>query len=102
MFLKGLLLGLVLPIVITGGYAVHAQLVDRLSRDIDVATNSAIPMQDIVAAVVAGLTARDWDICIIGVDPRSAHAVATDPAAGEQRELDILKEVFNQPPAITP
>jgi hypothetical protein len=30
-----------LPLVITGGYAVQAhRLVDRLSRDIDVATNS--------------------------------------------------------------
>ena len=48
-----------LPLVITGGYAVQAhQLVDRLSRDIDVATDSDIPMEDIVAVVVAGLTAR--------------------------------------------
>ena len=50
-----------LPLVITGGYAVQAhQLVDRLSRDIDVATDSDIPMEDIAAAVVAGLTARDY------------------------------------------
>ena len=27
---------------------------------------------------------------------------ATDPATGEQCELDILREVFNQPPAVTP
>jgi hypothetical protein len=92
-----------LPLVITGGYAGQAhQLVDRLSRDIDVATNSDIPMEDIAAAVVAGLTARDWDICIIGVDPRSARMTVTDRATGEQCELDILKEVFNQPPAVTP
>jgi hypothetical protein len=39
-----------LPLVITGGYAVQAhRLVDRLSRDIDVAANSDIPMEDIVA-----------------------------------------------------
>lgn len=92
-----------LPLVITGGYAVQAhQLVDRLSHDIDVATDSDIPMEDIAAAVVAGLTARGWDMCIIGVDPRSARMMTTDPATGEQCELDILKEVFNQPPAVTP
>ena len=92
-----------LPLVITGGYAVQAhQLVDRLSRDVDVATNSSIPMEDIASVIVAGLTARGWDMCIIGVDPRSAHMTATDPAIGEQCELDILKEVFNQPPAVTP
>jgi len=44
-----------LPLVITGGYAVQAhQLFDLLSRDIDVATDSDIPMEDIVAAVMAG------------------------------------------------
>jgi len=92
-----------LPLVITGGYAVQAhQLVDRLSRDIDVATDSDIPMEDIAAAVVAGLTARGWDMRIIGVDPRSARMMATDPATDEQCELDILREVFNEPPAVTP
>ncbi|HLK73431.1 MAG TPA: nucleotidyl transferase AbiEii/AbiGii toxin family protein [Streptosporangiaceae bacterium] len=36
-----------LPLVITGGYAAQMhQLVDRLSRDLDVATDSAIPMED--------------------------------------------------------
>jgi len=41
-----------LPLVITGGYAVQAhQLVDRLSRDIDVTTDSDIPMEDIAATV---------------------------------------------------
>jgi hypothetical protein len=92
-----------LPLVITGGYAVQAhQLVDRLSRDIDVATNSSFPMEDIASVVVAGLTARGWDMCIIAVDPRSARMTATDPPTGEHCELDILKEVFNQPPAVTP
>jgi hypothetical protein len=92
-----------LPLVITGGYAVQAhQLVDRLSRDIDVATDSDIPMQDIAAAVVSGLTARGWDVYVIGVDPRSARMTVTDPASGEQCELDVLKEVFNQAPAVTP
>lgn len=34
-----------LPFVLAGGYAVQAHgIVDRLSRDIDVATNSSVPM----------------------------------------------------------
>jgi predicted nucleotidyltransferase component of viral defense system len=91
-----------LPLVITGGYAIQAhQLVDRPSRDLDVATDSDIPMEDIAAAVVAGLTARGWDMHTVGVDPRSARMTATDPGTSEQCELDILKEVFNQPPAVT-
>jgi hypothetical protein len=92
-----------LPLVITGGYAIQAhQLVDRLSRDIDVATDSGIPMEDITATVVAGLTGRGWEMSIIGVDPRSARMMATDPATGEQCELDILREVFSQIPETTP
>jgi hypothetical protein len=70
-----------LPLVITGGYAVQAhQLVDRPSRDLDVATDSDIPMDDIPAAIVAGLTARGWDIHIVGVDPRSARPVRPPPS----------------------
>jgi hypothetical protein len=92
-----------LPLVITGGYAVQAhQLVDRHSRDIDVATDSGSPMEDIAATVTAGLTARGWHICIVGVDPHSARMMATDPATGEQCELDILRENFSQPPITTP
>jgi hypothetical protein len=40
------------PLVITGGYAVQAHgLVDRASRDLDVATQSPISMDAIVSAV---------------------------------------------------
>lgn len=36
-------IGNALPLVITGGYAVRAHgLVDRLSRDVDVATNTPV------------------------------------------------------------
>jgi hypothetical protein len=68
-----------LPLVITGGYAVQAhQLVDRLSRDIDGATNRDIPMEDIAAAVVAGLTARGWDMCIILIDIHAASQLCSN------------------------
>lgn len=60
------------PFVITGGYAVQAHgLVDRLSRDIDVATNSSVPMASLADHL------------------------------GEDCEVDILKEGFNRPPAAT-
>jgi hypothetical protein len=49
-------IGNAFPFVITGGYAVQAHgLVDRLSRDIDVATNSSAPM-----ASLARLPARSY------------------------------------------
>lgn len=96
-------IGNAFPFVITGGYAVQAHgLVDRLSRDIDVATNSSIPMASLADHLVAGLTERAWRVRVIGVDPVSARFMVTGPETGEDCEVDILKEGFNRPPAVTP
>ena len=96
-------IGNAFPFVITGGYAVQAHgLVDRLSRDIDVATNSTLPMASLADRLVAGLTERGWQVRIIGVDPVSARFMVTDPATSEDCEVDILKEGFNHPPETTP
>jgi hypothetical protein len=49
-------IGNAFPFIITGGYAVQAHgLVDRLSRDIDVATNSPVPMSSLADLLVAAL-----------------------------------------------
>lgn len=96
-------IGNAFPFVITGGYAVQAHgLVDRLSRDIDVATNSSVPMASLADQLIAGLTERGWQVRVIGVDPVSARFMATDPGTGEDCEVDILKEGFNRPPEATP
>lgn len=56
-------IGNAFPFVITGGYAVQAHgLVDRLSRDIDVATNSSLPMASLADRLIAGLTERGWQV----------------------------------------
>ena len=92
-------IGNALPLVITGGYAVQAhRIVDRFSRDIDMATDSTVAMETIVATVVEGLAERGWRVEVIGVDPHRARMMATDPGSGEQCELDILRESF-QPAA---
>jgi hypothetical protein len=96
-------IGNAFPFVITGGYAVQAHgLVDRLSRDIDVATDSAIPMEALARDLEVGLTSRGWRVRVIGVDPISARFMVTDPGTAEDCEVDILKEGFNRPPEITP
>jgi hypothetical protein len=98
-----LAIGNTFPFVITGGYAVQAHgLVDRLSRDIDVATDSSLSMDSLASQMVAGLTARGWQVRIIGVEPLSARFMVTDPELGEECEVDILKEAFNRPPKDTP
>jgi predicted nucleotidyltransferase component of viral defense system len=91
------------PFVITGGYAVQAHgLVDRLSRDIDVATESSVSMEVIVSTLVAGLTDRSWRVRIIGIEPLTARLMVTDPETDQDCEVDVLKEAFNQPPKETP
>lgn len=95
--------GNALPFVITGGYAVQAHgLVDRLSRDIDVATQSAMPMDAIAATLASGLTSRGWQVQGMGIDPLSARFMVTDPQTGEACEVDVVREVFNRPPGDTP
>ena len=92
-----------LPFVLTGGYAVQAHgIVDRPSRDLDVATNSPMPMQHIASRLIDGLTGRGWQVDVIGIEPVSARFVVTDPDLGQDCEVDILKEGFSWPPVDTP
>lgn len=98
-----LAIGNTFPFVITGGYAVQAHgLVDRFSRDIDVATDSPLSMEYLASHLAAGLTARGWRVRIIGVAPVSARFMVTDPELDQDCEVDILKEAFNRPPQDTP
>ncbi|MFB6613099.1 nucleotidyl transferase AbiEii/AbiGii toxin family protein [Streptomyces sp. NPDC085524] len=90
------------PLVITGGYAVQAHgLVERLSQDLDVATENPAPMAEIAAGLERGLAARGWQVRVISVDPLSARLMAADPESGEECEVDVLKEHFWTPPAQT-
>ncbi|MFC8008151.1 nucleotidyl transferase AbiEii/AbiGii toxin family protein [Streptomyces olivaceus] len=91
------------PLVLTGGYAVQAHgLVERFSRDLDVATENPAPMQEIVASLTAGLGARGWRTTHVQTDPLSGRFLVTDPNTGEECEVDVLKEAFWAPPAQTP
>ncbi|MGW4034609.1 nucleotidyl transferase AbiEii/AbiGii toxin family protein [Streptomyces sp. NPDC004838] len=98
-----LAIGTPYPLVITGGYAAQAHgLVDRLSQDIDVATENPAPMAAIADDLVRGLTGRGWHVGIISVDPLAARLMATSADTGEQCEVDVLKENLWARPALTP
>jgi predicted nucleotidyltransferase component of viral defense system len=97
-----LAIGAPYPLVITGGYAVQAHgLVDRLSQDLDVATESPAPMAKIADDLRHGLTRRGWHVSMISVDPLSARLLVADPQSGEDCEVDILKENLWAPPYTT-
>ncbi|MBT2528505.1 nucleotidyl transferase AbiEii/AbiGii toxin family protein [Streptomyces sp. ISL-99] len=90
------------PLVLTGGYAVQAHgLVERLSQDLDVATENPAPMAEIIVSLEQGLVSRGWGVRVIDVDALSARLIAADPDTGEECEVDVLKEHFWTPPAQT-
>ncbi|KJY43641.1 hypothetical protein VR41_02330 [Streptomyces sp. NRRL B-1568] len=90
------------PLVLTGGHAVRAHgLVDRPSRDLDLATETAVPMTEIVRALQAGLQARGWHVVQVETEPLAARLMVTDPVAGEECEVDVLKETMWRPPVQT-
>ncbi|MEV4450060.1 nucleotidyl transferase AbiEii/AbiGii toxin family protein [Streptomyces mirabilis] len=94
--------GGVYPLVLTGGYAVQAHgLVNRLSQDLDVATENPERMEDIATAVRTGLEERGWRVRALETDPLSARLIVTDPASSEECEVDVLKETLWRPPVHT-
>jgi hypothetical protein len=96
-------IGNTLPFVITGGYAVQAHgLVNRLSHDIDVATQSTAPMGSLADLLTTGLTRRGWRVQILGISSLSANFMVTDPQLDEGCQVDILREFFSRPPENTP
>lgn len=77
------------PLVITGGYAVQAHgLVDRLSQDLDVATENPAPIEEIVRAVSDGLTERGWHVEQVDILRTWALQWATDIGTRLQSEED--------------
>ncbi|MFD9607973.1 nucleotidyl transferase AbiEii/AbiGii toxin family protein [Streptomyces sp. NPDC059083] len=97
-----LAVGDVYPLMLTGGYAVQAHgLVDRLSKDLDVATENPEPMEKIAAAVHAGLEQRGWQVRALETDPLAARLIVTDTSTGEECEVDVLKEALWRPPVET-
>ncbi|MEV6777696.1 nucleotidyl transferase AbiEii/AbiGii toxin family protein [Streptomyces syringium] len=97
-----LAVGDVYPLVLTGGYAVQAHgLVNRLSQDLDVATENPEPMEKIVETVRAGLEERGWRVRTWETDPLSARLIVTDISTSEECEVDVLKETLWRPPVPT-
>ncbi|MDW8810010.1 hypothetical protein P1P68_35755 [Streptomyces scabiei] len=96
--------GALYALALTGDLAAQAHgLVDARppGRDLEVATEHAAPMAEIVAAVRAGLTERGWAAHAVETSPLSARLLVTDPVTAEERTLDLLKETLWHPPVRT-
>ncbi|MET8246175.1 hypothetical protein ABZV31_18165 [Streptomyces sp. NPDC005202] len=89
-------------LALAGGHAVQAHgLVDRPSRDVEVATESPVGTGHIVAAVRAGLEERGWRVGALETEPLAARLVVSDSVTGEECAVQVLKEVLWRPPVLT-
>jgi hypothetical protein len=70
-------------LAVAGGYAVKAHgLVQRPSEDIDFATGTAAPMEEIVAALAAAYRTVGFEVRVLDVEGRKGHLLVTLPSAG--------------------
>ncbi len=84
-------------LAVAGGYAVKAHgLVERPSEDIDFATGTAAPIEEIVAALAAAYRAAGFEVQVLGAEGRKGHLLVTFPLGGTYR-VDVLKEPLNHP-----
>jgi hypothetical protein len=92
-------------LALTGDHAAQAHgLVEARppGRNLEAATEHAAPMEEIAAAVHAGLTERGWLVRRVETAPLSSRLLVTDPTTEEERVLDLLKETLWHPPVETP
>ncbi|MFI1168701.1 hypothetical protein ACH4UM_35355 [Streptomyces sp. NPDC020801] len=85
-----------------GGHAVQVHgLVDRVSRDVEVVTESPVETGEIVAAVRSGLEERGWRVRASGTEALAARLVVGDPGTGEECAVLVVKEVLWRPLELT-
>jgi hypothetical protein len=84
-------------LAVAGGYAVKAHgLVERPSEDIDFATGTAAPIEEIVAALAAAYRTAGFEVQVLDAEGRKGHLLVTFPLSGTYR-VDVLKEPLNHP-----
>lgn len=84
-------------LAVAGGYAVKAHgLVERPSEDIDFATGTSAPIEEIVAALAAAYRAGGFEVQTLDAEGRKGHLLVTFPRGGTYR-VDVLKEPLNHP-----
>lgn len=95
------------PLALTGGCAVRAHgLVERLSQDLEFATESPEALEKIAADVGAALEERGWEVRALEAEPLAARLIAAEPGgseecAYEEYEVDLYKEALWHPPVQT-
>jgi len=92
------------PWALAGGYALQAHdLIQRPHANVDLATESAVPMPRLAESLSAALTAAGrHEVTLEDRDPLSAHLSVPDVDADTVLRLALHKETFWSPPVVTP
>ncbi|MEW2615903.1 hypothetical protein AB0937_38255 [Streptomyces sp. NPDC047880] len=89
-------------LLLAGSCAVLAHgLVERVGRDVDVATGHPAAMEVVADAVRTGLVGRGWLVQTLEAGALSAQFLVTDAPSGAECEVALRKEVLWRPPVET-
>ncbi|MFJ7341412.1 hypothetical protein ACIQU3_14100 [Streptomyces sp. NPDC101110] len=89
-------------LLLAGSCAVLAHgLVERVGRDVDVATGHPAATEVVADAVRTGLVGRGWLVQTLEAGALSAQFLVTDAPSGAECEVTLRKEVLWRPPVET-
>nr|WP_037670210.1 hypothetical protein [Streptomyces griseus] len=83
-----------------GGMWAHG-LAPRVDPAVEVATDSAVGMAEVVEAVRGGLREMGWHVGVMSVEALAGRLAVGEPATGESVEVNLLKEVLWREPVRT-
>ncbi|MDX6417923.1 MAG: hypothetical protein QOG28_2543 [Trebonia sp.] len=83
-------------LAVAGGYAVKAHgLVERPSEDIDFATGTAAPVEQVVDALASGYRTAGFAVQVLCADGRKGHLLVTFPMGGTYR-VDVQARAYRR------
>jgi hypothetical protein len=82
-------------LAVAGGYAVKAHgLVERPSEDIDFATGTAAPIEEIVVALAVAYRMVGFEVQVLDAEGRKGHLLVT-VSLGRTYRVDVLRESWS-------
>lgn len=82
-------------LLLAGGYAFRAhEILHRPSQDLDFATRDNTPLPEIAANVQLAFQVAGYDVRLVEATSRYARLTLRLPGAGDELEMDLLKEAL--------
>lgn len=88
-------------LVLAGGYAMLAHgLVERPSQDLDLATISATPLEDVIDALATEFRRRGFEVQQVRGTPLLGRLLVSEPTTGQVCAVDVMKKPLQRPPSM--